>query len=249
MNFIKDIEFFLKKIIPEKIQLQKRLKRAIKNGYEKELNLIKKFGDKKKSAIDVGVYRGVYSYEMSKYFNFVYGFEPNPIICPYLMKHLTKIIKNMCLYNMALSNKTGSVNLRVPKRNNSIFKNNFEELFRLGCATIHEKNTFNDFEKFNVKVDKLDNIIKNKDVGLIKIDVEGHEIEVINGAKKIINENKPILLVEIEEKHTKNDVQATIDKINQLGYQSFFFEDNQLRNTKNLSQRTKCNNFIFINKN
>jgi hypothetical protein len=57
----KDIEFLIKKIIPEKYLLEKRLKRAIKKKYEKELTLIKKFTDKSKEAIDIGVYRGVYS--------------------------------------------------------------------------------------------------------------------------------------------------------------------------------------------
>ena len=89
----KDIEFLIKKIIPEKYLLEKRLKRAIKKKYEKELTLIKKFTDKSKEAIDIGVYRGVYSYELAKYFKFVHAFEPNPLIFPYLSKNLTKVIK------------------------------------------------------------------------------------------------------------------------------------------------------------
>ena len=59
---IKDIEFFLKRIFfSENYLLEKRLKRAVKKNYEKELSIIDTFKDDIKDAIDVGVYRGVYS--------------------------------------------------------------------------------------------------------------------------------------------------------------------------------------------
>jgi FkbM family methyltransferase len=241
----KDIEFLIKKIIPEKYLLEKRLKRAIKKKYEKELTLIKKFTDKSKEAIDIGVYRGVYSYELAKYFKFVHAFEPNPLIFPYLSKNLTKVIKNLKLYDIALSDKSGEVNLRIPNRTKSLFKKNVEELYKLGCATIHNENVFNKYHQFNVKKNKLDNLIKSKNIGFIKIDVEGHELEVINGARKLIKENKPILLIEIETKHTKKNINETINTINQYGYKSYFYENNELKSTDLLNSSNKFNNFIF----
>ena len=39
--------------------------------------------------------------------------------------------------------------------------------------------------------------------GFIKIDVEGHELKVIDGAKETIEKHKPNLLIEIEEQHSK----------------------------------------------
>jgi FkbM family methyltransferase len=241
----KDLEFFIKKIIPEKYLLRKRLKRAIKSNYEKELTIVKKFSDKTKEAIDVGVYRGVYSYEMSKYFKFIHSFEPNPLIYPYLYKNLPKIIHNIKLYNIALSNVSGEDNLRIPSRTNSFFKNNVEELYRLGCATIHNENTFYNFNEFKVKKEKLDNLLSKNKIGFIKIDVEGHELEVIDGSLNLIMENKPILLVEIEEKHTKKKVSETITKINKLGYASYFFDENNLKSTVFLKSSSNFNNFIF----
>ena len=62
---IKDFEYLLKKILPEKYLLEKRLKRAIKKNYEKELALIEKFSDKSKDALDIGVYNS--SIEMLKH--------------------------------------------------------------------------------------------------------------------------------------------------------------------------------------
>ena len=63
---IKDLEYILKKIIPEKILLKKRIKRDIQKGYEKELEIISRFSDKSKDALDIGIYRGVYSYDWHK---------------------------------------------------------------------------------------------------------------------------------------------------------------------------------------
>ena len=74
---IKDIEFILKKFLfGERYLLEKRLKRAIKNNYEKELKILNNFSDLSKDAVDVGVYRGVYSYKLSKHFKQIYSFEP-----------------------------------------------------------------------------------------------------------------------------------------------------------------------------
>ena len=184
---IKDLEYILKKIIPEKILLKKRIKRDIQKGYEKELEIISRFSDKSKDALDIGIYRGVYSYELAQNFNFVHSFEPNPLLFPFLKKNLKKIIPNIELYNFALSDINGEAILKLPARSNSIFKNNFEELYQLGAASIHPKNKLKNFKKVNVKKKKLDDLKLNKKIGFIIIDVEGHEIEVINGAKMTIS--------------------------------------------------------------
>ena len=66
---VKDLEFFFKKIFfSESYLLKRRLIRAIKKSYEKELEIIDKFADKSKDALDIGVYIGVYSYKL--YSNF-----------------------------------------------------------------------------------------------------------------------------------------------------------------------------------
>jgi FkbM family methyltransferase len=38
-------------------------------------------------------------------------------------------------------------------------------------------------------------------VGFIKIDVEGHELAVINGATTLLTTQRPLLLIEIEARH------------------------------------------------
>tara|TARA_B100000886_G_C20396334_1_gene480544 strand:- start:592 stop:1341 length:750 start_codon:yes stop_codon:yes gene_type:complete len=245
---LKDLEFFIKKFFfSQSYLLKKRLKRAIENKYEKELNLIEKFSNKSKDAIDVGVYRGVYSLKLSKNFKFVHSFEPNPLLFPYLCKNLEKIIKNIKLYNLALSNKDNETVLKLPIRSSSIFKDNIEELYQLGAASIHPNNEFKNYKKVRVNTEKLDNLSINN-IGFIKIDVEGHELEVIEGAKKTIITNKPILLIEIEKRHSKRSVEETISFINNLNYECYFVKDEDLRPIVELNDKNLVNNFFFLPK-
>jgi FkbM family methyltransferase len=246
IKYHKEIEFFLKNnFLTERFFLKKRLERSIKNNDEQEINLIRDFISPGTDSIDIGVYRGVYSYEMSKYSKVVHSFEPNPILLTNIKINLKKIIKNINFYNCALSNKEGLVSLRVPIRNKDFNRKNYEEYFQMGKASIHNENRFDDFEVFNVECQKLDNFNFSNKISFIKIDVEGHETEVIKGSEKTIKNNKPILLVEIEEQYTNKKVTDTLRYINSLGYSSFYFYNNKLLNTNNLSNLNTINNFIF----
>ena len=244
-KFNKKIEFFLKKnFLPQSYLFEKRIKRSIKNNDEKELQLLKKIIIPETDTIDVGVYRGVYSYEMAKYSKMVHAFEPNPIIFKDIELNLSKIIKNINFYNFALSDNENKVLLKVPIRNKNYDKDNYEEYYQMGRATIHEQNVMGDIETFEIKSKKLDNFTFSNRISFIKIDVEGHEMSVIKGAENTIKQYKPTLLVEIEEKHSKQKVLESINYINSLGYESFFY-DNELKNTNNLNNLNMYNNFIF----
>jgi len=245
---LKDIEFIIKKIIPQDYLLKKRIERSIKKNYEKELELVSKFADKTKDALDIGVYRGVYSYKLSKYFKTVHSFEPNPLLYPYLEKNLKKIINNMRLYNLALSDTNGTSELKLPVRSKSIFKDNIEELFQLGAATMHPKNTIENFKKVPIKMKKLDDIEINNKIGFIKIDVEGHEKNVLKGGLKTISINKPILLIEIQEKHTKKPIEDTINFMKTYNYNAYVYIDKKLVDFNNWDKKQKEINYIFIHK-
>ena len=246
---IKDLEFLLKRIFfPESYLLRKRLKRAIKKGYEKELKIIDKFADRSKDALDIGVYRGVYSYKLSQNFKNIHSFEPNPLLFPYLEKNLKKIVKNIKLYNLALSDKNGVAELKLPSRSKSIFKSNIEELYKLGAATIHPHNNIKNYKKFSIKTAKLDDIGINNKIGFIKIDVEGHEKNVLMGGKSLIEEHKPVMLVEIEERHTKKPIKETINFIRNFNYNCYYLYENNMIDIDKIFPKDLENNFIFLPK-
>ncbi len=249
LKFNKEIEFFfIKFFFPEGFLLKRRLQRSIKRNDEQEINLVKKFIKSGTDSIDVGVYRGVYSYEMSKYSEKVHSFEPNPIIFKYINKNLKKFIKNIHLYNFALSNQNKTINLKIPIRNSNSNKEIFEEYYEMGKATIHNENNFENYENFEIQTKKIDELNFDNKISFIKIDVEGHELEVIEGEKNTIKRDKPVLLVEIEKQYTKKEVAESINFINSLGYKSYFFNKKDLKSTTELNNLDLFNNFIFFPK-
>ncbi len=242
--FSKQFEFFFKSLLPKKYQFKRRIERSIKNLDEPELAIINELILNGTDSIDVGVYRGVHSYQMSKYSNIVHSFEANPIIFADLKKYLPKLKKNIQLYNYALSDKIEKKILKVPVRNYNAKRSNYEEYYKMGLASVHEKNNFENYEKFEIISKKLDEFkFKNK-ISFIKIDVEGHEMEVINGSLNLIKKFKPNLMIEIEEKHSKNNLNDSISFINSLGYKAFVYKQPELVPFEN-KQLNKHNNFIF----
>ena len=248
-KFNKEIEYFFKKFfLSEKYLLKKRLIRAYKKKYEEELLFLDKIVDKVSESVDVGVYRGVYTFQLAKLSKHVHSFEPNPLIFPYLNKNLKKIVKNITLYNTALSDVKTVTDLKISKRFNTIIKKNYEERYKLGTATIHKNNLFinKEFITCKVKTERLDDLLTSKNIGFIKIDVEGHEKNVLMGGENLIKKNKPILLVEIEERHSKEKVEDTINFINNLGYKSYFCDKFNLTSTTKLKDFKLKNNYIFL---
>ena len=116
----------------------------------------------------------------------------------------------------------------------------------MGRATVHKLNNFQNYEKFKITSKKIDDFNFDNEISFIKIDVEGHEIEVIEGGKLTIKKNKPVLLVEIEERHSKKNVHDSIDYINELGYKSYIYDENDLKKTSELKNMKLLTNFIFL---
>ena len=156
---LKDVSFFIKKIfLSEKYQLKKRIVRSINNHLEEEMQIVQELCSTDKISLDVGVFRGAYSYLLSKHSLKVVGFEANPIMFKYLDRNLTSIIKNLELYNLALSNDEGDVELKIPLRKKSFFKVNFEDYYEGGLATINKENNLDgkEIHTFNIKKARLD---------------------------------------------------------------------------------------------
>lgn len=65
-----------------------------------------------------------------------------------------------------------------------------------------------------IECDSLDNILDGKEVSIIKLDIEGSELEALKGAKQTIEQYKPILMVCIY--HKPNDILELYNMINSI---------------------------------
>jgi hypothetical protein len=75
----------------------------------------------------------------------------------------------------------------------------------------------------------LDNF-ELEDVGFIKIDVEGHELSVLQGGQSLIARDRPILFVEIERRHNIGAFDATFQFLDLLEYRAFACSHFELMN-------------------
>jgi hypothetical protein len=58
-------------------------------------------------------------------------------------------------------------------------------------------------------------------IRFIKCDVEGHEHEVLIGAREVLRRSKPVLLIEVEQRHRRRAVGETFDLLSRLGYDGY----------------------------
>ena len=91
-------------------------------------------------------------------------------------------------------------------------------------------------------------------VDLIKCDVEGHELDVFEGAAETLKTHRPTLLFECEERHRpRGGVRGVFAFLAGLGYEGFFFDKRGLRPVQAFDPgvhqgdraRPYINNFVF----
>ena len=90
-------------------------------------------------------------------------------------------------------------------------------------------------------------------IGFIKIDVEGHELNVLEGAKRTISRDRPTLLIECEERHNPGGVSKLRELFRDAGYEGRFLHMDRMRsldefdvkNTKAMTRSPAVSTFII----
>lgn len=162
-------------------------------------NLLKEF--KNPVLLDIGACTGSYSmlgivHEMT-----IHAFEPVPKTYRNLVENIKlNKISNVKTYNMAVSDYAGKGTLNVVIHDNCI------ALSMLDGRPHHLK----EVREIEIPVTSIDFFCKENAVipDFIKIDTEGNELKVLEGAKDIISKHRPIILCEYNKQNT-----------NQYGYE------------------------------
>lgn len=145
--------------------------------------------------IDAGAHFGFFSYYAIKNgAERVYAFEPNPYVFEILKKHAEMWSPKIIPISLALSNKKGKITLNVEENKlsgvSTVLNNKSREFSIL--------RKFKYVESLNVDATTIDDFVSEQNlnrVDFIKIDVEGAEKEVIEGAKETIKKFKPKLAI------------------------------------------------------
>lgn len=143
----------------------------------------------------------------------IYSFEPVEDFFKILKKNveINQLNDKVKIFNIGLSNK---------KINGSIL-----EYHRDNIGETRIKQDSNG----NLMLDRLDNItFQDNTIDFIKIDVEGHELEVLQGARETLLKYRPVVFVEISSEN-KTKVHEFLTK---LGYR--------------LEKRFRNSNYLYI---
>lgn len=139
--------------------------------------------------IDIGAHIGSFSLFASRVIdegNTVHCFEP--VHYEVLEKNLKNNCNNCLLYKMGLNNSAGEIEIRVPdfKKHGNMGETVLDEKIIEHNETIDDINRLKKYTMKRVRFDRLDDVIPPEiRVGIIKIDVEGMEMNVIEGGKRL----------------------------------------------------------------
>lgn len=129
----------------------------------------------KTRAVDVGAHVGLWTRVLARYFDEVIAFEPVPehIEC---FRRNTDGLDNVKFYPWALGAKEETVAIKAPRDNSGNARVVRDTWSNANCRTL----------------DSLD----LPPVDFMKVDVEGYELFVIQGARDLIRRDKPVIVCE-----------------------------------------------------
>jgi FkbM family methyltransferase len=220
---------------------------------EQELSYLDRIVPKGAVTVDVGAHCGLYTRKLARLSSRVHAFEPTHRMAELLRRTSAS---NVSVHEIALSDQTGNAELFVPQGDQDLV---------YGLASLEPKLASSNerIVSVNVPTVRLDAIV-HQDVAFVKIDVEGHELNVLNGAVELLEHSQPVFLVEAEDRLRSEATRSIFEFFENKCYRGFFlkegsavpidqFRSEELQDTDALlpdggrkSGRSYVNNFFFF---
>lgn len=220
---------------------------------EKELLLLKFWLQSDSVFFDIGANNGLYTYVAQLYSKSenIYAFEPIPELALRL-KHMFPAARH---YKVAFSNDINCHSFKIPYIGGKEYKS------RGTLNTAYKEKDETSTRLIDVITDTLDDFCsKNKinKLDFIKIDVEGHERKVIEGGTQTLKKLRPVLQIEIEQRHHDDNILHIIELVKSLGYNCHYLDvktrqiismettPQQIQQENLFKKEGYVNNFIFV---
>jgi FkbM family methyltransferase len=172
------------------------------------------------TAVDVGCHKGAYTFWLRRAVGArgeVIAFEPQPKQASYLATIFARLhYSNVTLVQRGLSDKPGTLPMYLPRARGATHQASF----------VKAAGGDNACERIDVPVTTLDAYFSERPRGpdFIKIDVEGHEEEVLRGGLETLSRHRPALLIECESRHRASErVDEVLSLLKSQGYEGSFF--------------------------
>ncbi len=163
-------------------------------SYEKDnFEILRMICNQDTTFLDIGANIGIFSIKLAHLNKEmeIHAFEPEPITNQCLEKSVKQNdFKNIAVHKVALSNKNGQSSFYFDATNHGGHSLNAESIEGEGNLISHE---------INVELETLDQfVLKNmiNKIDLIKMDVQRHEANVLEGGLQTLKKNRPIILME-----------------------------------------------------
>jgi FkbM family methyltransferase len=151
--------------------------------------------DKAEVFIDVGANQGLFTLiatarnpELR-----VHAFEPNPNVTKLIRGHVSanNLENRVTVYSDVVADQTGEIEFRVPRSPNA----------GNGALAVLSGLCDADADTVSCPAVRLDDVLASEWVDVIKIDVEGAEGRVIEGAQQTLRRTKAVIVLEVLEPH------------------------------------------------
>lgn len=153
------------------------------------------------TVFDVGANCGLYSLSASRRVGTagkVFAFEPNP-------RERDKLMNNLSLCEQL---DRGSVSIQVEALGEYTGETQFfiPDTFKGAYGSIRRPDIQENCQEINVPITTIDIFVTEQNItsmDMIKIDVEGNELNVLKGAQATLKTHQPIVLMEVSDRRTK----------------------------------------------
>lgn len=186
---------------------------------ESEIELLPFLVDRDRQAIDVGANIGRYTLPLSRRAAHVHAFEPHPRLAAVLRATFPS---RATIYEAAASDRNGATQLHIP-----LVDGREDQGIASVEPGLFEGASVDMVGSLTVRTLTLDTLLECN-IGFIKIDVEGHEMSVLQGAGKLLARWRPTVLVEVEERHSPGALGRVTAFFDALNYRGFFLFDSSL---------------------
>ena len=219
------------------------------NPEDSDINFISEILPINAVIFDIGANIGLISMMLQKRHQDAkfYAFEP---VLPTFEKmkkniELNNVSPDICLFNIGFSDKCEDIEFYLPGTDEAASIQPINDSFYL-------KKSLETMQKVLCTVKKIDTFIKKnklEKLDFIKIDTEGNEKFVLEGAKETLLRLKPIIYSELLRKHcarfhySPNEV---INFMSELDYSCFILENKKLIKFIKMDEDTLATNFFFL---
>ena len=223
-------------------RIQRRI--YIKGVHEPETELpLLELAKDAKCFVDIGANVGYFSMMLSQVYGSleVHCFEPMPNNIQALKLNKATNNNGIHIHEICLSNENSEVEFAIPPEG------------ECGWGRIAQGELVKNFDtRIKVAARTLDQLINENTFNtlpdLIKIDVEGNELKVLQGAIELLTNHSPTICIEINEEcliDNGTSGEEVFSFLKDLGYKAHLLEDFELKPTEHVDPNYKFLNYFF----